>query len=58
MGIAYQKLYKYEQAKNRISASRLHELSNVLGVPVTFFFEGIAGTDAEAQKPNRSKAGQ
>jgi hypothetical protein len=27
-------------------------------VPVTFFFEGIAGTDAEAQKPNRSKAGQ
>jgi transcriptional regulator with XRE-family HTH domain len=58
LGIAYQQLYKYEQAKNRISASRLHELSNVLGVPVTFFFEGIAGTDAEAQKPNRSKAGQ
>jgi transcriptional regulator with XRE-family HTH domain len=46
LGIAYQQLYKYEQAKNRISASRLHQLSKVLGVPVTFFFEGIAGTDA------------
>jgi transcriptional regulator with XRE-family HTH domain len=51
LGIAYQQLYKYEQAKNRISASRLYELSEVLDVPVTFFFEGIAGTDAEAKKP-------
>ena len=25
LGIAYQQLYKYEQAKNRISASRLYE---------------------------------
>lgn len=41
LGIAYQQLYKYEQAKNRISASRLYQLSEVLDVPVTFFFEGI-----------------
>ena len=41
LGIAYQQLYKYEQAKNRISASRLYDLSKVLGVPVTFFFEGF-----------------
>ena len=50
-GIAYQQLYKYEQAKNRISASRLYELSEALDVPVAFFFEGLAGTDAKAQKP-------
>jgi hypothetical protein len=36
---------------NRISASRLYELSKVLDVPVTFFFEGIAETEATAQKP-------
>jgi transcriptional regulator with XRE-family HTH domain len=50
LGIAYQQLYKYEQAKNRISASRLYELSEALDVPVAFFFEGLAGTDAKVQK--------
>jgi transcriptional regulator with XRE-family HTH domain len=47
--------YKYEQTKNRISASRLYELSEVLDVPVTFFFEGIAGTHAKAREPERRK---
>ena len=42
LGIAYQQLSKYEQAIDRVSASRLYELSKVLGVPVTFFFEGMA----------------
>jgi transcriptional regulator with XRE-family HTH domain len=55
LGIAYQQLYKYEQAKNRISASRLYELSELLDVPVTFFFEGIAGTHAKAREPKRRK---
>jgi transcriptional regulator with XRE-family HTH domain len=50
LGISYQQLYKHERAKNRIGASRLYELSKVLGVPVTFFFEGIGGCDgAEAE---------
>jgi transcriptional regulator with XRE-family HTH domain len=39
---------QYEQAKNRISAGRLYELSKVLGVPVTFFFEGIAADRSRA----------
>ena len=38
------------KAKNRISASRLYELSEVLDLPVAFFFEGLAGTDAKVQK--------
>jgi transcriptional regulator with XRE-family HTH domain len=42
LGIAYQQVSKYEQAKDRISAGRLYDLSRVLDVPVTFFFEGIA----------------
>jgi transcriptional regulator with XRE-family HTH domain len=44
LGIAYQQLSKYEQARNRVSASRLYQLSKVLGVPVTFFFEAIGDT--------------
>jgi transcriptional regulator with XRE-family HTH domain len=44
LGIAYQQLSKYEEGKNRISAGRLYELGKVLGVPITFFIEGL--TDA------------
>ena len=57
LGITFQHLYKFEKAKSRISASRLYGLSNALGVPVTFFFEGLAGTDAKAQTPKRPKIG-
>jgi transcriptional regulator with XRE-family HTH domain len=42
LGLTFQQVYKYEQAINRISAGRLYELSKVLDVPITFFFEGIA----------------
>ena len=42
LGITFQQLYKYENVKNRISASRLYLFSKALSVPVTFFFEGIA----------------
>src|SRR5689334_23606510 len=35
-------------SQNRISASRLYELSKVLGVPITFFFESIGETDEGA----------
>jgi transcriptional regulator with XRE-family HTH domain len=55
LGITFQGLYKYEKGKNRLSASRLYGLSKALGVPVTFFFEGIAETEAKAQKPKGRK---
>ena len=58
LGVTFQNLYKYEKGKNRISAGRLYRLSKALGVPVTFFFEGLAETEAKAQKPKRSKAAQ
>jgi transcriptional regulator with XRE-family HTH domain len=57
LGITFQQLYKYEKAKNRISASRLYLFSKALNVPVTFFFEDIAETEAKAQKPKRPKTG-
>jgi len=57
LGITFQQLYKYENAKNRISASRLYLFSKALSVPVTCFFEGIAATEAKAQKPKRPKTG-
>jgi transcriptional regulator with XRE-family HTH domain len=40
LGITFQQVQKYERGYNRMSASRLHDLSEVLGVDVNYFFEG------------------
>lgn len=41
VGIKFQQIQKYETGMNRVSASRLWDIANVLGVPVAFFFEGL-----------------
>ena len=41
LGLTFQQLQKYEKGTNRISASRLHELSQILDVPQSFFFEEL-----------------
>ncbi|HEC90494.1 MAG TPA: XRE family transcriptional regulator [Alphaproteobacteria bacterium] len=41
VGLTFQQIQKYERGTNRIGASRLFELSRVLDVPISFFFEGI-----------------
>jgi transcriptional regulator with XRE-family HTH domain len=43
LGLTFQQVQKYEKGKNRISASRLQHLSQILQVPVPFFFEGAPG---------------
>ena len=52
LGLAFQQIQKYEKGGNRISASRLWDISKVLGVPVGFFYEEIdAETDAQSPRP-------
>ena len=41
VGIKFQQIQKYESGANRISASRLWDLSKALEIPVSFFFEGL-----------------
>ena len=41
VGIKFQQIQKYETGMNRVSASRLWDIAHVLGVPVSFFFEGL-----------------
>lgn len=41
VGIKFQQIQKYETGMNRVSASRLWDIANVLNVPVSFFFEGL-----------------
>src|SRR3546814_1510601 len=38
LGLTFQQIQKYERGANRISASKLYELSRILSVPVTYFF--------------------
>jgi transcriptional regulator with XRE-family HTH domain len=44
LGVTYQQEHKYERGVNRISAGRLHQISQALAVPVGFFFEGLGDT--------------
>ena len=41
VGIKFQQIQKYETGMNRVSASRLWDISATLGVPIAFFFEGM-----------------
>jgi transcriptional regulator with XRE-family HTH domain len=40
LGLTFQQVQKYEKGTNRIGASRLQQISQILQVPVEFFFEG------------------
>lgn len=41
VGIKFQQIQKYETGMNRVSASRLWDISEALSVPVSYFFEGM-----------------
>ncbi len=44
VGLTFQQIQKYERGTNRIGASRLHEFSRILDVPVNFFFDELPST--------------
>jgi transcriptional regulator with XRE-family HTH domain len=41
IGVTYQQAHKYEKGINRMAASRLYKVAQVLGVDVSYFFEGL-----------------
>ena len=45
LGLTFQQVQKYEKGTNRIGASRLKQISQILQVPVEFFFEGAPSVD-------------
>lgn len=59
LGLTFQQVQKYEKGINRIGASRLFDLAQVLGVPVQFFYEEApvpearpVATDGAAEGPD------
>ena len=41
LDLSFQQFQKYERGANRVSASKLFLISNILNVPVSFFFDGM-----------------
>lgn len=43
LGLTFQQVQKYERGANRIGSSRLYQLSHILDVPISFFFDDMSG---------------
>lgn len=48
LGLTFQQVQKYEKGANRIGASRLYHISQILGVPIEFFYEGLPAEETAA----------
>ncbi len=57
LDLTFQQVQKYERGSNRISASKLYEISKALGAPVAYFFEGY-GEDEHRDSFNESASEQ
>ena len=44
LGLTFQQVQKYEKGVNRIGAGRLFEIARILGVPIDFFYDGVAAS--------------
>lgn len=47
LGVSFQQIQKYEKGSNRVGSGRLWRMSRALGVPITYFFEGLEGQQGE-----------
>ena len=57
IGLTFQQLQKYEKGSNRISASRLYDLSQILDIDISYFFDDMGGTTAKASPAQISQRG-
>ena len=56
LNLTFQQVQKYERGSNRISASKLFEIAQVLQVPVAYFFEGYQTDGVTPQTPASPQA--
>ena len=59
LGLTFQQVQKYENGTNRVSASRLFDLTRVLDVSIEYFFDGmppeVATSSPAAKKRGKAK---
>jgi transcriptional regulator with XRE-family HTH domain len=56
LNITFQQVQKYERGANRVSASRLWDISQIVDVPISYFFEDMSDTTIKAS-PRKMTAG-
>ncbi len=56
IGLSFQQVQKYERGANRISASRLYDLSRLLDVPIQHFFDDMPAAASSPATKKRGKA--
>lgn len=49
LGLTFQQIQKYEKGTNRVGASRLQQIADILQVPVSFLFEGAPEANTRAE---------
>jgi len=54
VGVTFQQIQKYERGANRISVGRLHQFSQVLEVPVDYFYQEFAEAGAKRARQGLS----
>ena len=55
VGIKFQQIQKYETGANRVSASRLFDIAQYLGTPISFFFDEFDGGNAQKAQESTSE---
>ena len=53
LGLTFQQVQKYEGGANRVSASRLSAMADILGVPISYFFGDLRPDDADLSPEDR-----
>jgi transcriptional regulator with XRE-family HTH domain len=54
-GITFQQVQKYEKGSNRVGAGRLQQFSEALGVPPSYFFEGLPTVGKKQPAPQEGE---
>ena len=54
-GITFQQIQKYEKGTNRVGASRLQQFSQALGVPPSYFFDGLPTVGKKPSVPQEGE---
>lgn len=55
LNVTFQQVYKYEKGVNRISASRLYQISQTLDVPISYFFDELPDNNSGPKAPGFAK---
>ncbi|HEV2186619.1 MAG TPA: helix-turn-helix transcriptional regulator [Stellaceae bacterium] len=53
LGLTFQQVQKYEGGANRVSASRLAAMAEILAVPISFFFGDLQTDDSKPTAAER-----